>query len=122
MEDQNKIIGKEIAVSKAFYGKVDEKKSGYCFREAMTVDPIVMDMNGINDEVLKDCVEQLEKMGDYDTLCKEHGYHGEGHKMTGLVIVSKLDPRICMSVEFGRNWNKDSDQQSASTGEKDLTF
>jgi hypothetical protein len=117
--DQNKVIGKEIAVSKAFY--VDEK-SGYALKEVLTIDPIVMDLNAVSNEALQDCLKQLQAMGTYDEVAQKQGYHGEGHKMTGLVITSSLDPRVCMSVEFGRRWNKDSDSQAEKTGEKDVTL
>ena len=122
MDDMNKIIGKEIAVAKAFYMPIDDKKSGYAFKEALTIDPIVMEINAVTMEALQDCVKQLEKMGSYDEVAKQQGYHDEGHKMTGLVISSSLDPRVAMSVEFGRRWNKDSDSQAEKTGEKDVTL
>jgi hypothetical protein len=120
--DMNKIIGKEIAVAKAFYMPMDDKKSGYAFKEALTIDPIVMELNSVTMEALQDCVKQLEKMGSWDEVAKEQGYHDEGHKMTGLVIPSSLDPRVVMSVEFGRRWNKDSDAQAEKTGDKDVTL
>lgn len=120
--DQNKIIGKEIAVGPAAYIQLDDKKSGYVFKETLTIDPIVMDMNAVTMESLQDCVEQLEKMGTYEELCKAHGYKDEGYKVPGFVIQSKLDPRIAMGVEFGRRWNKDSDMQAEKTLNKDLTL
>jgi len=122
MNDQNKIIGKEICVAAAFYGEVSEKKMGYGFQESLLVDPIVLDLNSVTMDMLKDCVKQLEAMGTYEELAKAQGYKNEGYKATGLVIQSKLDPRVVMSVECGRRWNKDSDAQWVSTGESDLTL
>jgi len=120
--DQNKIMGKEIAVAKANYMPIDDKKSGWVFKESFTVDTLVMELNAITLEVLEDCVDQLNKMGSYDELSKEQGNDKGGYKPTGLVIPSKLDPRVVMSVEFGHRWNKDSDQQAEIVAEKPVTL
>jgi hypothetical protein len=120
--DQNKIVGKEIAVAKALYGQISDKKTGYVFKQALTVAQPALDQAAVDMSALTDCIKQLEAMGEYDEVLKAQGGDEGGYKATGLVIVSKKDPRVKMSVEFGRRWNKDSDQQQLQTGDKDVTL
>lgn len=119
--DQNKIMGKEIAASKAVYAEIDGKPT-YAFRESLTVDPIVLDLNSVSMEALSDCVEQLVKMGSYEDLLKAQEGDKGGYKPTGLVIISKKDPRVQMSVEFGSRWNKDTEQQQVPLMNGGLTL
>jgi hypothetical protein len=110
--DQNKIVGRELAVARAHWGPIDEKKEGYIFKEQLVADPVTLELYGVTQEAMLDCVKQLEAMGTYDEVSKEQGYDEGGYKPTGLVIISKSDPRVKCSVEFGHRWNKDSALQS----------
>lgn len=117
--EQNQIIGREIAVAKAYY---DTEKKEYLLHSALTVDPVTLDLYGVSEESLDDCMKQLKAMGTFDEITKALSVKDDDYKNTGLVIGSKKDPRVTMSVEFGRRWNKDDDAQADNTGEKDLTL
>jgi hypothetical protein len=102
--DQNQITGKQVAAGRAAwekYGK--ESQAGYVFKQnhgfVLKVDQSELDQLGITMEAILDCVEQLEAMGSGAELKKKFSFRkNQGFAHSGLVISSKVDPRIKMAV------------------------
>lgn len=104
IKDQNKIVGRLCAMGRAQYSPGLLDGPGYIFTKDgfhWELDPIDQDQYGLTMDALIDCVEQLEKMGSAGELKKsDHIRDKQGWMNTGLVIQSKLDPRICCEVTF----------------------
>ncbi len=110
----NAIIGRLVATANAKYLPEHDKEKGkyILHRNAlqMKIQHAMAVQNDISEEAMLDCVKQLEAMGTFQELRNEQGYQDEeGQKHTGLVIVSEIDPRISMVVDFGSKWHNDSD-------------
>jgi len=108
--DQGKVIGKLVASGRVKWGRFGEAEGdqGYVFKEnngfAWKLDTRELEEQGVNMDVLTDCVKQLEEMGTIDELKSAHGYRqGQGWLDDGLVVTSRVDPRICCNVAFGSN-------------------
>lgn len=114
--DQNKIVGKKIASGRAKYMKFGDKadQKGYIFKEnhgfAMAIDEPEMAAEGITMEAILDCIKQLEEKGDAAALKKEYGFRKEQSWLNpGLVLTSRIDPRIQCSVTLDDNTSEDVD-------------
>src|SRR6185312_6531167 len=109
--NQEKITGRLCAFGRAEYTNLIGG-AGYKFIEnggfKWELDPVDLDRYGITMDALLDCVDQLEKMGTVEQLKdKEHFKSGDGYRNAGIVIQSKLDPRIACSVELiGNEYDK----------------
>jgi hypothetical protein len=103
--DQNKLTGINVAAGRIQWQKYGEKKGdeGYIFKKnhgfAFKVDDTRLDQYKITKEALLDCIEQLEAMGPAEELKKTMGIRDQqGPANKGLVITSKVDPRIKMTA------------------------
>lgn len=109
--NQEKIVGRLCAIGRAEYTNLIGG-AGYKFVEnsgfKWELDPIDLDRYAITMDALLDCVDQLEKMGTIEQLKdKDHFKAGDGWRNTGIVIQSKLDPRIVCSVDLvGNEYDK----------------
>ena len=99
MLSQNKISGQQIAYGSATWGNVDGDTEGYVFPDGSLV--LSQSLNhleaeGIGMESLLDCVEQFEEAyGSPEDLRLKLGLLKDfGETSPGLVIRSRLDPRI----------------------------
>jgi len=109
--NQEKITGRLCAIGRAEYTNLIGG-AGYKFIEnggfKWELDPADIDRYGISMDALLDCVEQLEKMGTIEQIkASEHFKGSDGWRNAGIVIQSKLDPRVVCSVELvGNEYDK----------------
>lgn len=114
---ENKLAGKWIAAGRAKYSEYAPKKFGYIFQDnygfTWKVDPRSLEVDGINQDVLMDCIDQLEEMGSFEELRKKYPtptdlrFYG-GFLNSGLVITSRKNPLVTMSVTFHSSDRQDS--------------
>ena len=112
--DQEKIQGRLVAIGRAKYSdKLLSDGAGYAFVKGgfkWEIDPLDQDAYGITADALNDCVEQLDKMGSADKIKgSEHMRQHQGWMNAGIVIQSKLDPRISMMVTLVDQEFEDAD-------------
>lgn len=114
--DQNKLTGLLVAGGRVHYEQYGEKEDqkGYVFKKnhglQIAIDTSEMKALGVTMEVLLDCVKQLEEMGDAKTIKDKIGFRDhQGYLSNGLVIQSKLDPRLKMSVMYNSSDYEDTD-------------
>lgn len=103
--DQNKLTGINVAAGRIQWQKYGEKKGdeGYIFKKnhgfAFQIDDANLDKYKITKDALLDCIEQLEAMGPAEALKTKMGMRDQqGPANKGLVITSKVDPRIKMTA------------------------
>ena len=123
--DQNKIVGREIASGKV---KVipGEKSGSFLFQNGtydMSVGMDTLEKYGASKSALEDCLKKLKDMGSYEELAKAYGYKPkDGERNPGLVIVSDVDPRVSMVIQFGSKWPNDSDYLWLNKSPVDFTL
>jgi hypothetical protein len=103
-----------------------EKKNDFLFQHGtyeMTVADGVLEKHGASKSAIDDCLKKLKDMGSYEELCQAYGYKPkDGERNPGLVIVSDVDPRVSMVVQFGSKWPNDSDYLWLNRSPVDFTL
>lgn len=111
--DQGKITGRLIAAGRVAWQKFgkDKKDEGYVFLKnggfALKIDENQMSALGITMDAISDCVKQLDEMGDVVVAEKIRENSGPTH--AGLVLTSKVDPRLSMVVSMESSNQDDTD-------------
>lgn len=116
--NQKQLHGRAIAFGRVKWLKYGEKKDqeGYVFNDnngfGWKVEQQFVKANGIVMDALLDCVKQLEeKKAAGEDVKKDYVPHS-GYQHTGIVLTSRIDPRIACSVVLADdNHNEDIDLQ-----------
>lgn len=102
---ENKIEGLKIAQGKLVWVDGQKKsEAGYQFQKdglTITIDQAKMTELSITMDAIMDCISQIEEMSEQD-LKQSLGYRkNQGPMNYGLVLTSKIDPRVLMSATMG---------------------
>ena len=109
---QSKLSGLLVAFAQGVWGQLDDGSEGFVFPEETNSFTWAHDQgyleteHGVTEEALMDCIEQIEQqLGNPDQVRSQFGLlKGAGQAYLGLVVTSRLDPRLVCSYTPTSNY------------------